>query len=150
MKTTKKIIIATVSLILILSLSVLSVYCVSTAAEAAEAGTAGVENFEEGIFKLIYSAVVENSDKLFSALAFIGMLTVAFAYKKGFLPLAEKSLSSLSSSLSKLREEFKSENEVGESLLSRLEAAINCAEEMMEKLDIKLSELAEKLEPQEC
>ncbi len=68
---------------------------------------------ETGIFEELYQTVIDNSDKILSALSFIGTILVALSYKSGLLPVMEKALGSLSDGLSKIEEEFK----LGESAL---------------------------------
>ena len=56
-------------------------------------------DMEVNIFEEIYSALETNSDKIFSALAFIGTLVVSVGYKSGLLPLMRDALSRLKNSI---------------------------------------------------
>ena len=49
----------------------------------------------ENIFEQIYTLAMENSDKIFSVLAFLGTLVVGIGYKSGLLPLLRDALSRL-------------------------------------------------------
>ena len=60
---------------------------------------------DESIFDQIYAAVMENADKILSALAFCGTLIVGFAYKKGLLPLLGKAMNAISRSVEGIKED---------------------------------------------
>ena len=62
---------------------------------------------EENIFSELYGVVARHADKIFSALAFLGSLIIAFAYRKGLLPVIKGALSAMSAATSKLKEEAK-------------------------------------------
>ena len=62
-------------------------------------------NEGENIVEILYGFLVENADKILSALAFLGSILIAFTYRRGFLPLIKGSLNTLGSSVSKITDE---------------------------------------------
>ena len=60
---------------------------------------------EANPFEEIYNLGVENADKIFSVLAFLGTLIVGIGYKSGFLPLLRDALSKLKSAIDTAKEE---------------------------------------------
>ncbi len=86
---------------------------------------------EDNIFEAIYGELLKNSDKILSALAFIGSVIIAFTYKKGLIPAVKNSLSHIIGGVKTLTEE----NEKG---LTKIE-------ESTEKMLARLEDTEEKL-----
>ncbi len=63
------------------------------------------ENSGIGFFEAIYETVLDNSDNIFSLLAFAGTLIIALVYKKGLLPTVTNAARMISDSLKKMNEE---------------------------------------------
>ena len=83
---------------------------------------------EEGIFESVYSAVMENSEKILSLLAFIGTLAVTLIYKKGIMPgirkvsgLIGEAIKGIKADSESLALETKEQGEVIASLRGRTE-----------------------------
>ena len=93
---------------------------------------------DESFFTELFRAIDSNAESIFSALAFIGSLIIAFAYKKGLFPFVERSLGTLSAAVSGLRDEVK-ENEAAKCALS---AAID---EKLASCESLISSFKEKL-----
>ena len=83
---------------------------VDTEAEAAEAESGAESNAaqdpentleaeDENPFAAVFSVVCEYSGEIFSALAFLGTLIVAAAYKRGMLPTLKKALTGIKGAL---------------------------------------------------
>lgn len=66
--------------------------------------TSDEKSGEVNIFEAAYKAIVSHADDLFSALAFVGTLIIAFCYKRGMLPLLSGALSKLGDAVAALRE----------------------------------------------
>ena len=59
---------------------------------------------ESNVFVDVYNLIIDNSDKIFALLAFSGSALVGFTYKKGLLPLLKSTFSSLTGSVSSIKE----------------------------------------------
>lgn len=79
----------------------------------------------ENVFTAVFNEITEYATEIFCAMTFIGSLILAYAYKKGLLPLVEKALISISGSVSKIKEKTESgalaAEELGEQLSGKLE-----------------------------
>ncbi len=62
------------------------------------------EDTEESFFELIYNFAVENCEEIFSFLAFIGSLFIAFIYKNKLLPSVKEAVGCIGSNLKKISE----------------------------------------------
>ena len=111
---------------------------------------------DESIFGELYAFALENADKIFSCLAFIGAVILSFAYKKGLFPFVEKALSSLTGAVKQLREEseksaFQNDEHI-KALTEKLkisEAFLSSAEEKLSCLEAEMKSataLADKTE----
>lgn len=103
------------------------------------------EQNEENFFELIYNEFLKNSDKLLAALAFLGSLLVAFAYKKGLLPVIKASLNALASTVSKLKEESEKASEEANSAILSASKKLDYAENMIDALSEKLERIEYQL-----
>ncbi len=130
-------------LILTLSLTVIS-------ASAAEISVEDQTESEENFFASIYGEAVENSDKILSALAFIGSVVLAFTYKKGLLPTLNSAIGKLTESVSKIKKS--SEEQLDKSCkllgdagvyLENTEKCLNALSERLEKLESDLENAKE-------
>lgn len=61
-------------------------------------------DISENPFEEIFSTVLDHSSEMFSALAFIGTIIVAYFYKKGILPTLSKALTGVSTALDSVGE----------------------------------------------
>ena len=104
---------------------------------------------EQNTFSEIYELILNNSDKLFSLLAFISSLVMVFAYKKGLIPIINTGLSAIRKSTDTF------EKSAGESLIkaeeslnfltSKFASCINTLEDISDCVD-KLSERLDAIE----
>lgn len=112
----KKLLVVLISVLLFISCGVaVSASEVGNEAEVSENSSNVYENEEPNAdngnpFAEIYEYVAGHANDIFSALAFIGSLVLAFAYKKGLMP-------ALSSALGNLRTSVKSISETAEKTL---------------------------------
>lgn len=59
---------------------------------------------EESFFGKVYEELSEYATEILSALTLVGSLTLAIAYKKGLLPLVEKSLVTIGNAITKIKD----------------------------------------------
>jgi len=71
---------------------------------AAADSTVTEEAESANLFEEAYRTAIRHSDELFSALAFLGTVIIAFCYKKGLIPLLTAALKSLGDNVKSLRE----------------------------------------------
>ena len=90
----------TITVILTLTL-LFSIFALSAFADSEVVEGVG----EENIFETTYKILLENSDKILSALAFLASLLLALFYKKGLLPILKGSISKLNSTVSSMKED---------------------------------------------
>ncbi len=140
--------------IFLIILAAILIFAVSSStAFAAEASTdttheISKDSSEEsvGFFGEIYNELAENADKILAALTFIGSIIIAFAYKKGLIPLLNSALGNMNAMISRLKEETENsilENEsVGEAVKERLAVS----EKLIAALSGSITRLEEKLE----
>lgn len=108
--------------------------------------TSPVDNVaEESVFDLIYSFAVENADKIFSLLAFVGAILLSFAYKKGLFPFVQKTLSSLSGVIKALKEETEKSNSENSQFIENLSKKLASSEEILRSSLEKITELEAEL-----
>ena len=124
-----------IATILIFSFSIFAFANESTVSTAAE----------ENLFTQLYGFACENSDKIFSFLAFIGALILSFAYKRGLFPFVERALKSLSSSVSNIRDAAEKTNSENSEFLTEIKNALAVSEKILKGFEDKLSELEEKI-----
>ena len=125
------------------ALSVIFIASFSVFSFASEADGANGER--ESVFSLVYGFALENADKIFSLLAFIGAIILSFAYKKGLFPFVRKALSSLGAAVSSLREESEKNASLGNAFMEDLKNKLGASEAALENAEKRLSLLEEKI-----
>ena len=84
--------------------------------------------------------------EIFCAMTFIGSLILAYAYKKGLIPLVEKTLVSIGGAVSKIREKTESgalaTEKLGEDLLARLEDSETVIKALVDRIGSMNDDLA--------
>jgi hypothetical protein len=146
--------------LLILVLSLIFSFCVGaydaevndTESTDVKETTETIDTYEEDtFFTVLYEGVKENSDKILSALAFLGSLIIAFMYKKGLFPFIEKALASLSGAVVKLGNETKKNADLGNEFLNTLSDKLETCEniisgfsESLKKLELGLVEFSQE------
>ena len=129
------------NLLIILAIT-LSIFTVTALASDGEAVT---ESGNATFFEQIYTQALLHSDKILSALAFLGSLLLAFAYKKGILPLIRGGLSAITNAVGTLKEESEKANEISEKALSEAKAKLEATEASLSELCLKLEMLEQEL-----
>ncbi len=126
----------------ILFVLVFSILSATAFANEADTGT----DEEKNVFESLYSEISEHSDKIFSALAFVGSLLLIFTYRKGMLPILKGGIASLTSSVSHLKEEAKKSGELSESEIKNATEKLEKAENILGALSERLTKLGDELE----
>lgn len=103
------------------------------------------ESTEENGFTMIYGLICENADKIFSVLAFLGSLIIAFAYKRGLFPFIEKALGALSGAVGKLKEETEKSESSKSAFMAEINSAISKCDTMISAFSERLSVIEENL-----
>ena len=108
--------------------------------------SAPVEDTESNVFEELYAAVDEFSGEIASALAFIGSLIVAFAYKRGLMPTVKSGIGAIGGAVSQLKDSTESYSKHQDELLAEFTERLTRAEEVLEKFGNAIEEIAEKTE----
>ena len=105
------------------------------------------EELSENVFSEIFEQIKSYATEIFCAMTFIGSLILAYAYKKGLLPLIEKTLLSIGSSVSKIKERTESgavaTEELGASITAKLENSEALVNNMIDKIGEMNAELSQ-------
>ena len=112
-----------------------------TTTESAPTDTAASNIFEE-----LYAAVSEFSGEIASALAFLGSLIVALAYKRGLMPAVKSGIGAIGGAVSQLKDSTESYSKHQDELLTEFGERLCRAEEVLERFGQAIDEIAEKTE----
>lgn len=102
-----------------------------------------LEAEDENPFSAVFSVVCEYSGEIFSALAFLGTLIVAAAYKRGMLPTLKKALSGIKSALTDASDKT-------EASLTFVERRLGEIDECMDLASSTADDILRALEMLEC
>ena len=106
-----------------------------------------VDEVGENVFTTIFNQLKSYATEIFCGMTFIGSLILAYAYKKGLIPLIEKTLVSISGAVAKIKERTESgaiaTEELGASLSEKLEKSGMIVNSMIDKIGEMNKELAE-------
>ena len=105
---------------------------------------------EENIFSLVFDLIGQRSTEIFSALALIASLILAYAYKKGLYPLLKNALGALNGSVEKLKESKDNELEETGRLCEAVKERLGSFEELLDALADKLNTVEEELNTSEA
>lgn len=93
----------------------------------------------ENPFAAFFGVVSEYATEILSALTLIGSLILAYAYKKGLIPLISGGIKALGGAVTKIKDSAEraegAGKELGESLCQRLSAAEACLDKISEALE---------------
>ncbi|MBO7304225.1 MAG: hypothetical protein J6V09_03300 [Clostridia bacterium] len=138
--------------ILVLTLT-LSVFTFSSfAEESGESATDATgeitlsEGSGENVFAELYETVVRHADKIFSALAFIGSLIIAFAYRRGLLPVIKGALSTVADATARLKEKTEAASKTATETVLEAAKKLETAEGMMQIMTDRLDKLHHELD----
>ena len=116
--------------VLLIALTLFSAAAVFSLAVESEADTVTAEN----LFASVYEEIVRHSDKIFSALAFLGSLIIALAYRKGLLPLVRGSLNTLGNAVTKLNEQSETANADAKKSITEATDILACTQDKLAEL----------------
>lgn len=122
-------------------LTAISLFCISTVFAFASDG----QNTEANVFEIAYGFISENSEKIFSALAFGGTLLLGFFYKRGLTPYIGKSLGALSEGVAKIREECEKSGERHGVNTDKITERLGTLENSLELFSREIGSLEDKL-----
>ena len=116
---------------------------------SAETLTEAEEITEATVFDKLYTEVSEYAGEILCALAFIGSVVLAFAYKKGLMPIVKSSLVTIGNAMSKMKDSVNKNAERGEEMnreiASGLDGAVKVIETLGERIDTLEKSLTERL-----
>ena len=104
----------------------------------------------QNLFEEIYNLGVENADKIFSVLAFIGTLIVGVGYKSGLLPLLRDALSKLKGAIDQTKEENDKNSLTAKEKMEEISSSIEKIEENIRKNGEELSRIEWQFESYEA
>ena len=104
---------------------------------------------EATVFDKLYTEVSEYAGEILCALAFIGSVVLAFAYKKGLMPIVKSSLVTIGNAMSKMKDSVNKNAERGEEMnreiASGLDGAVKVIQTLGERIDTLEKSLTERL-----
>ena len=103
----------------------------------------------ENIFEQIYTLAMENSDKIFSILAFLGTLVVSIGYKSGLIPLLRDALSRLKGEMDVIKADSDKNNRLFGERLDKTGVAIERIEKALDENAKELSRIEWQFESYE-
>ena len=100
---------------------------------------------EENLFSKVYEEIAAYTSEILCGLTLAGSLTLAFAYKKGLLPLVEKSLLAIGNAVMGIKESTKENAEASSALGVNIGKQLSAAEELLRNLAQKVNSLDKAL-----
>ena len=114
--------------------------------ETGEAPETGEVPEIDNPFEDIFEAASEFSAEIASALAFIGSVLVAFAYKRGLLPSVKSGIVAIGGAVGQLKDSTESTSRHQEQMLEEFTERLSRAEDVLERFGKAIDEIAEKTE----
>lgn len=131
--------------LLLVAFTLLGAVCVS-AEEIYTEETYTTENGDEtSFFDKVYGEVTAYASEILCALTFTGSLMLAFAYKKGLLPLVEKSLITIGNAVTKIKENTKESTELSSQLGINIGQRLSDTQDLIKQLTERIGTLEEAL-----
>ena len=96
-------------------------------------------------FTKVYTELSCYASEILSALTLIGSLTLALAYKKGLLPLVEKSLLTIGGAITKIKESTKESADMSSALGDIIDEKLTTTKETVDLLANRIKELDDRL-----
>ena len=103
-------------------------------------GDNGLSFFDE-----LFNSFMEHSEKILGALTLIGSLILAFAYKRGFLPLVKSSLTALIDTVSKIKDNAAENDLIHKEFQGAISERLSTAETSLIKLTEHIDSLTDSL-----
>lgn len=139
----------TLKVFITISLAIALFLTPAIAAYAAEAESAeGMDNLQEvdeNLFSRLFDEISSYATEIFCALTLVGSLILAYAYKKGLLPLVEKALLSISNAVTKIKEKTESGEIAARNLGTELNEKLNDTKDVILTLHERIKEMNDAL-----
>ena len=131
-----------IKLLLAVMLILISTLGLSISASAQEMeDTEQTDGTDENVFEKIYADVGEYATEILCAMTFAGSMILAFAYKKGLLPIVRGSLLNIGNAVSKVKDSVGESAEKGAKLGESIEKGLEDTKNVLDGLVEKISEL---------
>jgi hypothetical protein len=99
----------------------------------------------ENIFELLFEDVKMHAGEIFSALALIASLILAYCYKCGLLPIVQNALNAISGILTGIEKGADENSKASSEAIGALRSRIECAEGMLDRLSENVTLVSEDL-----
>lgn len=96
---------------------------------------------DKTFFGAVYNELIAYASEILCALTLIASVTLGVAYKKGLIPLLEKSLVSIGNAIGKIRESNKESAEKNSAFSENIEEKLSCTKATVEELKTKVQTL---------
>ena len=103
------------------------------------------EELSANVFSRVFEEIKNYATEIFCAMTFIGSLILAYAYKKGLLPLVEKALVSIGSAVANIKEKTESGELAAKDMGIQLTKRLDCAKELILALTERIQSMDEVL-----
>ena len=123
--------------------------------EDSESGSSGqiTDNtdvqYDPGFFEVLYSEFIEHSEKILGALTLIGSLILAFAYKKGLIPVVRSGLNALMEAVAGIKEKTQENDMIYTEFSEILTGRLDNTEKTLESLGTRIDGLTDSLKSAE-
>ena len=97
------------------------------------------------LFSRIYAELTAYAAEILCALTFAGSVTLAVAYKKGLLPLLEKSLVSIGNAVARIRDSAKESAQKSDEIGAVIDGKLTATKEVLDTLAERVATLSETL-----
>lgn len=105
-----------------------------SAEDADENESASADEYSNPMEEL-YSLVINNSDKLLSALSFVGTLIIMLVYKKGLLPILRGGVGAITKGVGEVQSESKRQSEEASAMHSLISSKLAATEGAVERIE---------------
>ena len=104
-----------------------------------------VNDTDANLFTRLYSEISSYASEILCALTFVGSMILAFAYKKGLLPLIERSLISIGNAIGKIKDNTHDSAEKTARLSENIEEKLTGATLLLDSLSKRIAVLEDSL-----
>lgn len=135
-------------LITLLMLLCLFSFLFAIAVSASDGNTdeAYEDGVAENVFATVFCGAKEYATEIFCAMTFTGSLILAYAYKKGLLPLIENALHSIGNAVNRIKEKTEAGEESSAMAATAITEKLNSAENVISALAEKIEKMTAELE----
>lgn len=100
---------------------------------------------EANFFEKVYEEIMAYTSEILCALTFAGSLVIAFAYKKGLLPLVEGSLITIGNAVAKIKESTNENTKLSSQLGENIGVKLSDTQELLTRLSERIGTLENTL-----